>query len=119
MGQCSSLYHSEMLLSDKLLTDDENVEIDEELEDFARHLGVTWEEFTNVDCNLATTTMTIADNWEENLLASCRAEDNYVGFSDEGEEEGNISSPVIPPRVAVYHLQELKEFHYFIKMKNY
>jgi len=55
---------------DKVVTDDvENVEVDKELEDFARQQGVTWEEFTNFDCNLAPA-MTIEDNWEENFLAS-------------------------------------------------
>jgi len=49
---------------------------------------VTREEFTNSDCNLATT-MTIADNWKENLLASCCAEDGHVGSPDEGEKVGN------------------------------
>lgn len=59
------------------------MEVAEELEDFDRQYGgVTWEELTNLDSNLATT-MTIEDNWEENLLAYRIAEDDRLGFSDE------------------------------------
>ena len=102
--------------SDELMTNDENVEVDEELEDFARqHGGVTWEEFSNFDSNLATT-MTVEDNWEENLLASCCTEDDRLSDSDEDDEdEENTSIPVIQPRVAVRYLQQLKDFALFHK----
>ena len=62
--------------------------------------------------------MTVEDNWEENLLASCCTEDDRLSDSDEDDEdEENTSIPVIQPRVAVCYLQQLK--YYFIKMENY
>ena len=45
-----------------LLNEDEDVEVDEDLEHFASYHGVTWEEFTVFDSDLATS-MTIEEDW--------------------------------------------------------
>ena len=53
--------------SHTLLNEDEDVEVDEDLEHFASYHGVTWEEFTVFDSDLATS-MTIEEGWERNLV---------------------------------------------------
>ena len=72
--------------SHTLLNEDEDVELDEDLEHFASYHGVTWEEFTVFYSDLATS-MTIEEDWERNLVASCsNAEDDCLASSD---EDGN------------------------------
>ena len=56
--------------SHTLLNENEYVEVDEDLEQFASYHGVTWEEFTVFDSDLATS-MTIEEDWVRNLVASC------------------------------------------------
>ena len=69
--------------SHTLLNEDEDVEVDEDLEQFASYHGVTWGEFTVFDSDLATS-MTIEEDWERNLVASCsNAEDDCLASSDE------------------------------------
>ena len=99
-----------------LLNEDEDVEVDEDLEQFASYHGVTWEEFTVFDSDLATS-MTIEEDWERNLVASCsNAEDDCLASSDEdGNNQDDASAPTISSRVAVNYLQELKEFALFHK----
>ena len=98
------------------LNEDEDVEVDEELEQFASYHGVTWEEFTVFESDLATS-MTIEEDWERNLVASCsNAEDDCLASSDEyGNNQDDASAPTISSRVAVNYLQELKEFALFHK----
>ena len=61
--------------------------------------------------------MTIEEDWERNLVASCSiAEDDCLASSDEdGNNQDDASAPTISSRVAVNYLQELKEFALFHK----
>ena len=62
---------------------------------------MTWEEFTVFDSDLATS-VTIEEDWERNLVASCsNAEDDCLASSD---EDGNNQDD-----------EELKEFTLFNK----
>ena len=57
--------------------------------------------------------MTIEEDWERNLVASCsNAEDDCLASSDEdGNNQDDASAPtILSSRVAVNYLQELKEF---------
>ena len=85
----------------------EDVEADEDLEQFASYHGVTWEEFTVFDSDLATS-MTIEEDWERNLVASCsNVEDDCLASSDE------MVTIRMMHLLQLNYLQELKEFALF------
>ena len=105
--------------SHTLLNEDEDVEVDEDLEQFASYHGVTWEEFTVFDSDLATS-MTIEEDWERNLVASCsNAEDDCLASSDEyGNNQDDASAPTISSRVAVNYLRDAL-FHKNQELQDY
>ena len=86
--------------SEQLLQCHENEEVEEndDLQGFVAELGMTWDEYCNFDETVATY-VTIENNWEENLVASCSAREEFS--SDEDEDATPTPAPVISSGVAL------------------